>query len=207
MYVLFETPGGFALFKVLKEGKLKDVSTLHQEFTSGKKAKEVLQLKAFSKFKDTQDAMKSVEKLIKGELSKGLKKFLDKNIVQKGIEDELMISDKKLGKVITEKLGIEVKTGEKTNELIRCIRFQMNSLLEDLDQKELKNMSLGLAHSLSRYKLSFSSEKVDTMIIQAVSLLEDIDKELNNYAMRLKEWYSWHFPELAKIVTDNSTYA
>jgi len=37
--------------------------------------------------------------------------------------------------------------------------------------------------------------------------LEDLDKELNNYAMRLKEWYSWHFPELAKIVTDNLTYA
>jgi len=45
------------------------------------------------------------------------------------------------------------------------------------------------------------------MIIQAVSLLEDLDKELNNYAMRLKEWYSWHFPELAKIVTDNVVYA
>lgn len=25
--------------------------------------------------------------------------------------------------------------------------------------------------------------------------------------MRLKEWYSWHFPELAKIVTDNVAYA
>jgi nucleolar protein 58 len=66
---------------------------------------------------------------------------------------------------------------------------------------------LGLSHSMSRYKLSFSSEKVDTMIIQAVSLLDDLDKELNNYAMRLKEWYSWHFPELAKIVTDNLTYS
>ena len=118
-----------------------------------------------------------------------------------------MLADKKLGKVITEKLGIECKAGEKANELMRCIRFQMTSLLEGLDDKELKNMSLGLAHTMSRYKLSFSSEKVDTMIIQAVNLLEDLDKELNNYAMRLKEWYSWHFPELAKIVTDNSTYA
>jgi nucleolar protein 58 len=68
-------------------------------------------------------------------------------------------------------------------------------------------MQLGLAHSVSRYKLSFTSEKVDTMIIQAVSLLEDLDKELNNYAMRLREWYSWHFPELSKIITDNTTYA
>lgn len=24
--------------------------------------------------------------------------------------------------------------------------------------------------------------------------------------MRIKEWYSWHFPELAKIVTDNLVY-
>jgi len=68
-------------------------------------------------------------------------------------------------------------------------------------------MQLGLAHSVSRYKLAFTSDKVDTMIIQAVSLLEDLDKELNNYAMRLKEWYSWHFPELQKIVTDSVVYA
>jgi nucleolar protein 58 len=71
----------------------------------------------------------------------------------------------------------------------------------------LKQMQLGLAHSVSRYKLSFTSEKVDTMVIQAVNLLEDLDKELNNYAMRLREWYSWHFPELSKIITDNTTYA
>lgn len=25
--------------------------------------------------------------------------------------------------------------------------------------------------------------------------------------MRLREWYSWHFPELSKIITDNQTYA
>ena len=24
--------------------------------------------------------------------------------------------------------------------------------------------------------------------------------------MRLREWFSWHFPELGKIVTDNHTY-
>ena len=69
-------------------------------------------------------------------------------------------------------------------------------------------MSLGLAHTVSRQiKLKFSTEKVDQMIIQAVNLLDDLDKELNNYAMRLREWYSWHFPELEKIVSENITYA
>jgi nucleolar protein 58 len=118
-----------------------------------------------------------------------------------------MVADKKLAKAIQEKVGINCQTGGKADELFRCIRFQMQSLLTGLEDQELKQMQLGLAHSVSRYKLSFTTEKVDTMIIQAVSLLEDLDKELNNYAMRLREWYSWHFPELSKIITDNITYA
>lgn len=61
--------------------------------------------------------------------------------------------------------------------------------------------------SLSRYKLKFSPDKVDTMIVQAISLLDDLDKELNNYIMRAREWFGWHFPELGKIVTDNTAYA
>lgn len=68
-------------------------------------------------------------------------------------------------------------------------------------------MSLGLSHSLSRYKLKFSPDKVDTMIVQAIGLLDDLDKELNTYAMRVREWYGWHFPEMTKIVTDNIQYA
>ena len=68
-------------------------------------------------------------------------------------------------------------------------------------------MSLGLSHSLSRHKLKFSPDKVDTMIIQAIALLDDLDKELNTYAMRVKEWYGWHFPEMARIVNDNLAYA
>lgn len=38
------------------------------------------------------------------------------------------------------------------------------------------------------------------------ALLDDLDKELNNYIMRCKEWYGWHFPELSKIVQDNIAY-
>ena len=42
---------------------------------------------------------------------------------------------------------------------------------------------------------------------QAIGLLDDLDKELNTYAMRLREWYGWHFPELGKIVPDHQMYA
>lgn len=70
----------------------------------------------------------------------------------------------------------------------------------------MQNMSLGLAHGLGRFKIKFSSDKIDIMIMQAVNLYEDLDKEINNYLMRLKEWYGYHFPELTKIVIDGPSY-
>jgi RNA processing factor Prp31 len=39
------------------------------------------------------------------------------------------------------------------------------------------------------------------------ALLDDLDKEANTYAMRVKEWYGWHFPELSKVVNDNILFA
>ena len=41
-------------------------------------------------------------------------------------------------------------------------------------------MELGLAHSLSRYKLKFSPDKIDTMIVQVNTKLFDI---FNNLTM------------------------
>merc|ERR1719391_621189 len=89
---------------------------------------------------------------------------------------------------------------------MRCIRSQASGLISGLPDKEMTAMELGLAHSLSRYKLKFSPDKIDTMIVQAVNLLDDLDKELNNYIMRCREWYGWHFPELGKIITDNLAF-
>lgn len=37
------------------------------------------------------------------------------------------------------------------------------------------------------------------MIVQAIGLLDELDKEINTYAMRVKEWFGWHFPEMAKV--------
>lgn len=51
---------------------------------------------------------------------------------------------------------------------MRGIRTQLHSLVGDLSTEDNKAMSLGLAHSLSRYKLKFSPDKVDTMIVQAI---------------------------------------
>jgi nucleolar protein 58 len=207
MLVLFETPAGYALFKVLDEDRIEKVSDIIKAFADEESASEVVQLQAFRKFKDTKEALVATDKLINNMIPKTLEKFLQKHLITKEVQDQLVVSDKKLGNLINTNLGIDCIHSKKLDELFRGIRTQINTLIEGLTESELKSMTLGLAHGLSRYKLKFSTEKVDTMIIQAVCLLDDLDKEINNYMMRLKEWFGWHFPELAKVVTDNVLYA
>ncbi|XP_032655338.1 nucleolar protein 58 [Chelonoidis abingdonii] len=205
MLVLFETAAGYAVFKVLDEKKLQEVDSLWREFETPEKANKIVKLKHFEKFQDTTEALAASTALVEGKLSKNLKKIL-KKIVAKDAHEQLAIADAKLGGVIKDKLNLSCIHSPMVTELMRGIRSQIEGLITGLPSREMAAMCLGLAHSLSRYKLKFSPDKVDTMIVQAISLLDDLDKELNNYIMRCREWYGWHFPELGKIVTDNLTY-
>jgi nucleolar protein 58 len=111
------------------------------------------------------------------------------------------------GRSISKKLSINVsaKTDSTHSDLWRGIRSQLAALLDGLDPKDLTTMNLGLSHSLSRFavpafhpvqvttfllvdrfKLKFSPDKVDTMVVQAIALLDDLDKEINVYSMRVK---------------------
>ncbi|KZS07929.1 nucleolar protein 58 [Daphnia magna] len=205
MLVLFETPAGYAVFKLLDEKKLQQTDNLFQDFQTPEGASKVVKLKHFKKFTDTTEALSATTAAIEGKLSKTLRKTL-KSLFAEEAHEALAVADAKLGSAIKEKLQINCLSNSSIQELMRCIRSQADSLMGGLPKQEMMAMALGLAHSLSRYKLKFSPDKIDTMIVQAVSLLDDLDKELNNYVMRCREWYGWHFPEMGKIVTDNLAF-
>lgn len=201
MLVLFETPAGYAIFKLLDEKKLAQTENLFQDFETPEAASRIVKLKHFEKFADTTEALAATTAAVEGKLCKSLKKTLKKHCAE--LQEELAVADAKLGNAIKDKLSLSCVSNTAIQELMRCIRSQVDGLLAGLPKKEMTAMALGLAHSLSRYKLKFSPDKIDTMIVQAVCLLDDLDKELNNYVMRCREWYGWHFPELGKIITDN----
>jgi len=216
MLLLFETSAGYALFKVLQPKKLNDTTNLWKEFLSIDTASSIVKLKSFVPFQSTTEAVVAATSIIEGTLDKSLKKFLKKTIINKDIKDELAVADIKLGGLIKEKMDIQCIYNDSIMELYRGIRTQMDNLITTNDDDNnndnnnnsaLKQMQLGLSHSLSRYKLKFSADKVDIMIVQAIGLLDDLDKEINIYAMRVREWYGWHFPEMAKILNDNLYYA
>uniref|UniRef100_A0A0B7AUP0 Nucleolar protein 58 n=1 Tax=Arion vulgaris TaxID=1028688 RepID=A0A0B7AUP0_9EUPU len=207
MLVLFESAAGYALFKLLDESKLQNVDNLYKEFVSPDKASKFLKLKHFEKFDDITEAVAGNLTVENDKVNKNLKRLVKKHIL-KDADAELALADAKLGKLLKKEFDLNCVTNSSIQELMRNIRSQLDSFINPLvDASHLAQMSLGLAHSLGRYRLKFSPDKVDTMIVQAVSLLDDVDKELNNYIMRLREWYGWHFPELSKIITDNLAYA
>ena len=209
MLLLFETSAGYGLFKIKDESKLKDVEDLSKVMADEAKAQKQLKLLSFAKFTDTAQAVEAASAVTESKMDKGLKSFLKKEIVSKSLKDSLAVADTKLGNLIQEKLKIPCVYDASVAELLRGVRAHFSQLIADMGatDSDLKVMNLGLAHSLSRYKLKFSPDKVDVMIVQAISLLDDLDKELNTYAMRVREWFGWHFPEMSKLISENLAYA
>lgn len=166
-----------------------------------------LKLKKFVKFESAAMALEEAASLKEGKVPEFLTTLLDELKTEK--KASLAVADMKLGTAISNlpQFNISPVSGSNTMEVFRGIREHLSSLIPGLEQEIVDRMSLGLSHSMSRHKLKFSADKVDSMIIQAVKLLDDMDKELNVYAMRTKEWYGWHFPEMAKILNDNLAYA
>lgn len=205
MNLLFETSAGYALFNINSK-KFEAASTWQDFPQTSEQVNEWVTLKDFKDFNDTSEVLRAAVKMIYGKVGSSLKKFLLKNINQKS-KGSLLVGDKKYAKEIAEKLGIKCISNDQVDELIRSVRLALGDLLSNVSQDDFKNMSLGLAHGLGRFKIKFSADKIDTMIIQAVNLYQDLDKEINNYMMRLREWYGYHFPELSKIIPDNVLYA
>ena len=76
-----------------------------------------------------------------------------------------------------------------------------------MSDADITKAQLGLGHSFSRSKCAQDVNRQDKPITQTIALIEQMDKDINTFAMRLKEWFAWHFPELTKIVNDNTIYA
>ena len=108
----------------------------------------------------------------------------------------LGVLDPKLGGAVSESLGVKVTHVGVVPEIVRGIRFHFNKLVKNLTAESSGKAQLGLGHSYSRCKVKFNVNRSDNMIIQSIALLDQLDKDINTFAMRMREWYSYHFPEL-----------
>ena len=123
----------------------------------------------------------------------------------------LGVSDKNLaGSIKATFPSVECETGDTSEivqDMLRGIRQHAPKFLKQLQEGDVERAQLGLGHAYSRAKVKFSVQKNDNHIIQAIATLDHLDKAINTFSMRVREWYSWHFPELVRIVSENQQYA
>lgn len=74
---------------------------------------------------------------------------------------------------------------------------------EDEFNKFLHQLSMQIA----RKAVTEAITKRDIYAIQAVRTIDDLDKTINLFAGRIREWYGLHFPELDRAIDNHDTYA
>jgi len=209
LFTLLESAAGYALFEVvafeeigsLLEGSMDTVTDL-------KRFGRALKLKAFLPFETAQQALENANAISEHAMTQALQDFLEMNLPKKSKKYSLGVIDPGLATAISDGLGgISCRSDDTVREIIRGCRLHLTTFVKGLEGGASEKAQLGLGHSYSRSKVKFNPARSDNMIIQSIALLDQMDKDINTFAMRVREWYSWHFPELKDVVKDNIMFA
>lgn len=167
-----------------------------------------MSLRGWQPFKTSEEALENQTSIAKGQATDFLKAFLDQSLPSKKKHCQLGISDGDLAKDLAKAFSkLNVIHGKDVFEITRCLRMHVEKMIPGLKETGLHQYQLGLAHCYSRTKIASDPARQDKHAQQAVALIELVDKTMNKFAMRLREWYGWHFPELLKIVADHKQFA
>lgn len=209
-FTLYESASGYSLFSVLEN---EEIGALMQEVQAGvidvARLQRVVKMVAFHPFDSAENALENINAVTEHEITDDLKNFIEANLSKgkKSSKQPLGVIEPTLATAIQENLGVPCRSDETIREITRGIRMHFTKFVKPLASGLLEQAQLGLGHSYSRAKVKFNPGRADNMIIQSIALLDQMDKDINTFAMRVREWYCWHFPELRHIVTDNFTFA
>jgi nucleolar protein 56 len=219
LFTLLEAAAGYALFEVVafeEIGNLLDgnMDTVTDLARFGR----AIKLKAFTPFESAAEALDNANAISEHAMTDTLHNFLELHLPKVGAAGKkktktapfsLGVIDPGLATAIMEGLpGITCRSDDTIREIGRGCRLHLSTFIKGLSEGDANvKAQLGLGHSYSRSKVKFNPARSDNMIIQSIALLDQLDKDVNTFAMRVREWYSWHFPELKEIVRDNVMFA
>jgi nucleolar protein 56 len=157
---------------------------------------------------DPEEIAMKVIKLQEGETIDELDAVADQ-LREKGF-DEFVLEDEQLANTMVKKykVRIHVETPSKAGKSLR-------SKISDYSEKSGFTGSPEMLYSLlyqvnlllTKQKIRGAAERRDKLIVQAIEATDDIDKTLNLFASRIREWYGLYFPELNRLIENHQTYA
>ncbi|KAI0533173.1 pre-rRNA processing nucleolar protein-like protein Sik1 [Xylaria digitata] len=213
-YLLYESATGYALFKVAfqHDDLASRLSEVKEAATDLAKFGKMVNLTSYAVWRSAAEALENIHSVSEGLMTDYLKSTIELNVpASKKSKVVLGVADKNLaGNIKAAFPGIEAETSDTSEAvayLLRGIRLHSSKLFKSLSEGDEEKAQLGLGHAYSRSKVKFNTHAQDNHIIRSIATLDNLDKGINLFSQKLREWYSWHFPELYAICSDNLTYA
>ncbi|KAL4634370.1 hypothetical protein ACB092_04G194700 [Castanea dentata] len=218
LYLLYESASGYALLHAHGLDEIgQNTEAVRNSITDLNWFGKVVQLTAFHPFESALDALNqcnAVSEVFLGVswvMTDELRSFLELNLPKvkgdKKPKFKLGLVDTKIGSHIHEVTKIPCESGDFVHELLRGVRLHFSKFLKDLKPGDLEKAQLGLGHSYSRAKVKFNVNRVDNIVIQAILLLDTLDKDVNSFSMRVRHVLVLHkhfmFLKLASVVYKN----
>jgi nucleolar protein 56 len=75
------------------------------------------------------------------------------------------------------------------------------------DATELNIWNRNITMEIAKLRVKGAVEQRDLIVAQAIQTLDDLDRTVNLFMGRLREWYGTHFPELDRLIEKHETYA
>lgn len=135
------------------------------------------------------------------------KKIDDKNLLQE--EKELIERLRKKGfkEFVSSKRADDYLT-EENNFGEKALRKQQRQLANKLNFSDVSfnEYLTKIGIELTRIRIKANVKK-DRIVMEVIDAIDEIDKSLNIYIARLREWYGLHFPEMEKQVDKHEKFA
>ena len=114
-----------------------------------------------------------------------------------------------LARQVEKKLNLKVEVAEASE--IEVFRARMEQIaVETGFVKTAKDVALwnrNVSMELAKSRIKGAAGKRDLVIAQAIQTLDDLDRTVNLFMGRLREWYGVHFPELDRLIEKHETYS
>jgi len=106
------------------------------------------------------------------------------------------------------KIAVEVAKPSEAGDLLRKSLEKFAVKLKFVrESAELRDLMHKVSMELTKMRVRKAVEKRDLVVAQAIQTLDDMDKTVNLFMGRIREWYGLHFPELDRLVEKHETYA
>jgi len=114
-----------------------------------------------------------------------------------------------LARQVEKKLNLKVEVAEASE--IEVFRARMEQIAVETGfvktAKDVALWSRNVSMELAKSRIKGAAGKRDLVIAQAIQTLDDLDRTVNLFMGRLREWYGVHFPELDRLIEKHETYS